>query len=130
MTKNAEAQPARSINHEAAFKVGNKILEKWGCSATQKWTILGIPKSSFYRYQKNASTITLNSEQFERLSYIANIHHALRMLFSKNENAYGFMSMVNYNPYFNGKTPLSIISTGRFSSLYEVCKRIRGMINV
>ena len=35
--------------------------------------------------------------------------------------------MANHNPYFNGKTPLSLIATGSFGALYEVYKRIDAM---
>ncbi|MFT6905755.1 MAG: hypothetical protein ACJAS1_002413 [Oleiphilaceae bacterium] len=31
MTTVAEAQHTQSINHGAAFKMGNKILDKWEC---------------------------------------------------------------------------------------------------
>ena len=129
MTSLAEAQHARSINHGAAFKMCNNILDKWESSAAQKQAILGIPRSSFHRYQKDPSTVSLSSDQLERLSYIANIHQALRIVFSNPDNVYGFMGMINNNPYFNGRTPLSIISTGSFGSLYEVFKRIDSMRN-
>jgi uncharacterized protein (DUF2384 family) len=125
----AQAQHAPSIKHGVAFKMGNNILDKWGCSAAQKQAILGIPKSSFHRYQKDPDTVSLSADQLERLSYLANIHQALKLVFSNPDNAYGFMSMVNNNPYFNGKTPLSIISTGNFGALYEVFKRIDCMRN-
>lgn len=127
MTTRSEAQHAPNINHGAAFKMGNNILEKWGCSAAQKHAILGIPKSSFHRYQKDTSTVSLSSDQLERLSYLANIHQALRMVFSNPNNVYGFMGMTNNNSYFNGRTPLSIIGTGSFGGLYEVFKRIDSM---
>lgn len=123
----AEAQYAPRINHSAAFTMGNNILEKWGCTTAQKQAILGIPKSTFHRYQKDPSTASLSSDQLERLSYLANIHQALRIIFSNPDNVYGFMSMVNNNPYFNGKSPLSIISTGNFGALYEVFRRIDSM---
>lgn len=127
MTTLAESQYTPSINPAAAFKMGNNILEKWGCSTTEKQAILGMSKSSFHRYQKDASTVSLSSDQLERLSYLANIHQALRVVFSNPDNVYGFMSMVNNNPYFNNRTPLSLISTGNFGSLYEVFKRIDSM---
>ncbi|MCD8513250.1 MAG: hypothetical protein LRY63_07790 [Nitrincola sp.] len=42
-----------SISHVAAFKMGNSILNNWGCSAAQKHAILGILRSSFHRYLKD-----------------------------------------------------------------------------
>lgn len=123
----AETQTAPRIDAGAAFNVGNNILEKWGCSAAQKQAILGIPKSTFHRYLKQSDSVSLSGDQLERLSYLANIHQTLRILFSNPDNVYGFMGMVNNNPYFNGRTPLSIISTGKFGALYEVFKRIDSM---
>ena len=117
------------INPSVAFKVAFNILEKWGCTALQKQAILGIKKGSFNRYQKDLDTVSLSDDQLERISYITNIHQALRTVFSNPDNIYGFMSMKNNNPYFNGRTPLSIISTGKFGALYEVFKRVDGMRN-
>lgn len=118
-----------SINPGVAFKVGSNILEKWGCTAIQKQAIMGIKKGSFNRYQKDLDTVSLSDDQLERISYLTNIHQALRTVFSNPDNVYGFMSMNNNNPYFNGRTPLSIISTGQFGALYEVFKRIDSMRN-
>jgi hypothetical protein len=39
------------------------------------------------------------------------------------------MAMKNNNPYFNGNSPLALISTGKFGTLYEVFKRIDAMRN-
>ena len=120
---------ASSINDAAAFRLGNNILDKWGCSPTEKQAILGLSKSSFYRFLKNNSLATFSSDQLERISYVANIHQSLRIIFSNPDNVYGFMSMKNDNPYFNGKSPRSLISTGSFGALYEVFKRIDAMRN-
>jgi uncharacterized protein (DUF2384 family) len=119
---------APKINSSVAFKLGSNILEKWQCSASEKQAILGLTKSSYYRFQNNESA-TLSHDQLERISYIANIHQALKMVFSNPDNVYGFMTMKNENPYFNGNSPLSLISTGNFGTLYEVFKRIDAMRN-
>lgn len=127
MTTSIDAKNNLNINHDVAFNLGNDILEKWGCSPSQKQTILGIPKSAFDKYLKNAINITLKSEQLERLSYIANIHSALRTAFSNRDNVYKFMSMINYNPHFDGKTPLSLISSGDADALRQVFEHIESM---
>jgi uncharacterized protein (DUF2384 family) len=123
------ANKAPSINNGTAFRLGNNILEKWGCGSAEKQSILGLSKSSYYRFLKNNSHATFSNDQLERISYIANIHQALRLIFSNPDNVYGFMKMKNDNPYFNGNTPLSLISTGSFGTLYEVFKRIDAMRN-
>lgn len=128
MTVSKHRNTTPKINSSVAFKLGSNILEKWQCSASDKQAILGLTKSSYYRFQNNESA-TLSSDQLERISYIANIHQALKMIFSNPDNIYGFMAMKNNNPYFNGNSPLALISTGKFGTLYEVFKRIDAMRN-
>ncbi len=107
-----------------ALKAVLNILDKWGCTAEQKFTILGLSRTTFYRIAKAPEKASLSQDQIERISYILNIHQALRMTFSNTENIYGYMSMANNNPFFNGKSPLSIITSGGFAALYEAYKRI------
>ncbi|WP_298636770.1 MbcA/ParS/Xre antitoxin family protein [uncultured Umboniibacter sp.] len=118
------ARQRPTINPGKAFKLGNNILTKWGCSNTDKMAIMGLKKGTFFRYLKDESVVSLSGDQLERLSYLANIHQALRLVFSNPDNVYGFMSMENHNPFFNGRTPLSIISGGSFGALHDVYKRI------
>ena len=117
------------INASIAFRLGDNILEKWGCSSVEKQAILQLKKSSYHRYQKDNNSASLSSDQLERISYLANIHDSLRSVFSNPENVYSFMKMKNENAYFNGRTPLSIINSGNFGALYEVFKRIDAMRN-
>ena len=115
-----------------ALKVANTILSKWKCSKEQKVLLLGMKKSALYqklREAENKNPINLDRDQLDRVSYILNIHQALKMTFSNNENIYGFVNMPNKNPYFNGKTPLEIMSAGSLPSLYEVYNRIDALRN-
>ena len=111
----------------AAFKVVLNIVDKWQWTGAEKQAILAMSRSTLHRNIQNPQQAKLTSDQIERISYILNIHQALRIVFSNRENVYGFMRMANNNPYFNGKTPLSLIATGSFGALYEVYKRIDAM---
>ena len=117
-----------SKSDEAKAKIGLKavlnILDKWQCTPQQAQDILQVSKATYYKLKKDPSGVKLSHDQFERLSYILNIHSALRILFNNPDNCYGFMRMPNHNPYFNGQTPLSLIATGNFGTLYEVHQRI------
>lgn len=106
------------------LQVALNILDKWGCAPEQEWNILGMKRSTYYRYREGGGKPRLSRDQVERISYILNIHAALRVVFDNPENIYGFMSMANNNPFFNGRTALAVISTGNFGALYEVFKRI------
>ena len=100
------------------------ILDRWGCSAEQVQKILQISRPAYYKYRKNPQQASLTQDQLERLSYLLNIHSSLRTLFENPKNVYGFMALKNDNPFFNGKSPLEIISTGQFAALYETFRRI------
>jgi len=108
----------------AGFKAVTKILENWGCSQSDTLAILRIGRSSFYNFKKDPTKARLDDDQLERLSHILNMHAALRIVFDNPENVRGFMSMSNHNAYFEGRTPLEIIASGKFSDLYEVACRI------
>lgn len=112
---------SRSI---AGFKAAVQILENWGCNAQQAINILQIKKSSFYRYKSNVNSARLNNDQLTRVSYLLNIHQALKVIFSNPENINSFMSLPNHNAYFAGAKPLDIISGGNFADLHDVAMRI------
>ncbi len=109
------------------FKAADNILSSWGCTAQQSQNILKLSKSSYHKFKVAPETTKLNDEQFERVSYILNMHQALHIVFSTPANISGFMSMKNNNDYFAGRTPLEIIESGKLADLYEVARRIDGL---
>lgn len=115
MKNRAVSTATTAVGLKAVFS----ILSKWECSVQQQTRILGISKSSYYRYRRVASRPTLNSEQIKRLSLVLNIHAYLRTIFENPQNVYGFMRMPNENRLFNGQTPLVYISRGSFRSLKD-----------
>lgn len=106
-----------------SLRVAVNILRKWGMTTEQMTTILGVSSASINRV-KNKSVISLTRDQLERISYVLNIHAALKLVFDNPENTYNFVNMANHNPYFNGATPMSIMLNGSMASLYETHKRI------
>lgn len=106
------------------LKAAFTILEKWDCSPEQAQAILRLPRATFYKYRSHPESARLDKDQLTRISYLLNIHQALRIVFDNPENVYGFMAKRNHNPYFNGRTPLEIIEGGDFAALYETFKRI------
>ena len=124
----SNAQKLATVEKNNVSGVGLKtvfnILDRWGCSAEQVQKILQISRPAYYKYRKAPEQASLTHDQIERLSYLVNIHGCLRMIFENPKNVYGFMALKNDNPYFNGKSPLEIISTGQFAALYETFRRI------
>ena len=109
----------------AGLKAAVRILDKWRATGEQGEAILRVSHSTYARARRGDLTeIKLDSDQLTRISYLLNIHATLRMIFDNPENLYGFVNMVNQNPYFNGRTPLEIMGSGDFAALYETFKRI------
>jgi len=106
------------------LKVAMGILDKWECDSESQWKVLGLGRSTFFKRRNDTQGMRLSGDQVERISYILNIHAALRTLFDNPENVHGFMRMKNHNAFFNGATPLSLVEGGNFGSLYETHKRI------
>ncbi len=110
----------------AGLNAAVSILEKWRASTEQACGILRISRSTHSRAkQRDADwSVSLDSDQMHRISFVLNIHAALRLVFDNPENVYGFPSMKNDNEFFNGRTPLEIMGQGDMISLYETYRRI------
>ncbi|KZY33999.1 hypothetical protein A3754_19565 [Alcanivorax sp. HI0083] len=108
----------------AALRAVLKLLEHWQCSEKEKMALLGVGRSTLHKYQSQPDSARVSQDLLERLSYLLNIHQALRTLFGNKENVYGFVRMANHNAFFNGATPMSIMGSGRVASLYEVHRQL------
>ncbi len=110
----------------AGLRAALNILDKWQASAEQACRVLRISRSTYTRARQNDSewTVGLDADQMQRISFVLNIHAALRLVFDNPENVYGFVSMANRNEFFNGRAPLDIIAQGDMISLYETFRRI------
>ncbi|MBB3140975.1 antitoxin Xre-like helix-turn-helix domain-containing protein [Halomonas organivorans] len=107
------------------LKTAVRILDRWGASGDQVEAILRISHSTCARARNGSlETIKLDRDQLARISYVLNIHAALRIVFDNPENLYGFMGMANHNAFFAGRAPLEILGSGNFAALYETFKHI------
>lgn len=108
----------------SGLKAAFNILDKWRCTAEQAQAILRLPKATYYKYRNDPESARLDRDQLARISYLLNMHQALRIVFENPENVYGFMRKRNHNPYFHGRAPLEVIGNGDFAALYETFRRI------
>lgn len=125
--KKSELANTSTAQAGTALKAVFNILDRWNCSNEQQRALLQLPRSSYYKLRSNLEGAKLNADQVERISYLLNIHAALRLIFENPENVYGYMGMQNDNPPFNGKAPLELLGTGRFGPLYETFKHVDAM---
>ncbi|MDE1164721.1 MAG: hypothetical protein PW845_04880 [Pseudomonas sp.] len=103
-----------------------RILDRWQATSEQACKVLRISRSTYTRAKQAdaAWSVGLDLDQMQRISFVLNIHAALRTVFDNPENVYGFPSMANRNEFFNGRKPLEIIAQGDMVSLYETFRRI------
>ncbi|CAK3543177.1 antitoxin Xre/MbcA/ParS toxin-binding domain-containing protein [Vibrio crassostreae] len=105
------------------LKISLEILKRWGVNDSQAILILNISSAELVQLP----SCKVSSEQLVRTSYILNIHAALRTLFNNPSNVYGFMTMKNHNPFFDGKTPLSFIASGELAALEQVAEHLTAL---
>lgn len=124
MTVAVNAQELSKDQCAAGLRAAVAILDKWHASSDQACRILRISRSTYTRAKQRDLVIGLDADQMQRISFVLNIHAALRLVFDNPENLYGFPAMANDNDFFNGRSPLDIMSQGDMTSLYETFRRI------
>ena len=102
------------------------ILDKWGATGEQGEAILRVSHSTYARAKRKdgLASINLDRDQLTRVSFVLNIHAALRTIFDNPDNLYGFMQMPNDNPFFLGRSPLEVMGSGDIVAVYETFRRI------
>lgn len=126
MTVVAQAHAFSKDQCVAGLRAAVGILEKWQATSEQACRILRISRSTYTRARQRDPdwAVALDADQMQRISFVLNIHAALRLVFDNPENVYGFPSMANDNEFFNGRSPLEIMAQGDMISLYETFRRI------
>jgi hypothetical protein len=120
----ASPQPIDDNARHAALRAVLNLLDHWQCSEKEKMALLGVGRSTLHKYQAQPDSARVSQDLLERLSYLLNIHQALRTLFGNRENVYGFVRMANHNPFFNGTTPMDVMTGGTVAGLYEVHRQL------
>ena len=124
-----DIQKVTAEKHQSTvgLRTAMTIMERWEASREQMARILRVSASTLARAKAGNGTITLDSDQLDRVSYVLNIHATLRLVFDNPDNVYGFVKLANHNAFFNGRKPLDIMAEGSFASLYETYRRIDGL---
>jgi hypothetical protein len=105
-----------------ALKTVLNILEKWQCSAEEKYTLLGVPRSTYFKYLQSPTHANIDVNLLERLSYILNIHGALRILFNNPDSVYSWIRKPNKAPLFNDYSALDKMLSGKIADLSDVSR--------
>ncbi|MDH5325569.1 MAG: MbcA/ParS/Xre antitoxin family protein [Gammaproteobacteria bacterium] len=115
----------------AALRTFFNILEQWQLSPAEGQSLLGVPESTYFRWKKQPNSANVDSDKLERMSYIFGIYKALRLLYSDEGIADGWLCRNNENPLFNGQKPLQRLLSGQVADLYVIRQHLdarRGMV--
>ncbi|SDS23274.1 Protein of unknown function [Halopseudomonas xinjiangensis] len=120
------AAPEIKSTAAAGLRTAVTILDKWGATGEQGEAILRVSHSTYARAKRKdgLQSINLDRDQLTRVSFVLNMHAALRVVFDNPENLYGFMRMPNHNAFFYGRSPLEVMGSGDFVAVYETFRRI------
>ncbi|MBV6750161.1 hypothetical protein KV580_07615 [Pseudomonas chlororaphis] len=126
MTVTSPAPGLTKAHGVTGLRAAVSVLEKWQASSDQACRILRISRSTYTRAKQRDPewSVGLDADQMQRISFVLNIHAALRGIFDNPENVYGFPALANDNEFFNGRAPLDIMAQGDMISLYETFRRI------
>ena len=96
------------------------ILAQWQCTPNQALAILKLdPDLPFPE--------VLSDEQCERVTFVLNIHSDLDTVFDDPDDIYGYMARPHDDPYYNGQSPLELISSGDLTVFGRICWHIDAM---
>ncbi|RAU45416.1 MULTISPECIES: antitoxin Xre-like helix-turn-helix domain-containing protein [unclassified Pseudomonas] len=126
MTAALTTQALSRTQGVVGLRAALRVLDKWKASSEQACRVLRISRSTYTRARQDDAgwSVTLDLDQLHRVSFVLNIHAALRTLFDNPDNVYGFPAMANHNEFFNGRSPLEVMAQGDMTSLYETFRRI------
>lgn len=103
-----------------ALRTFFRIAERWGLSATEQMTLLGLGSRSTYFKWKKDGTDNLTRDTLERISYVFGIYKALGILLPDERAADGWVRRPNTAPPFNGKSALDRMLSGSVVDLHVV----------
>lgn len=111
---------AREDLGPATLRTWFQIAERWGLSADEQMTLLGIVSPSTYYKWRKAPPNRLSPDLLERISYLFGIYKALQILLPDKMIADGWLRRPNTNPLFGGRAPLERMLSGYVADLYVV----------
>ncbi len=123
----SSANPLNAIDSAkvstAALATFLNIVDAWGLSQTEAMTLLGYDdntRSTYFKWKREPTSVKLQKEKLERLSYVFGIYKALQVLLPNPTSADSWVKKPNTAPLFNGESALSRMLSGNVADLYEV----------
>lgn len=114
-----------------ALRTFNNITQHWQLTPEESARLLGTPVSTFYRWRRQPEKASMDQDKLERLSYVFGIFKALRLIYSDESVADGWLDRPNSNPLFGGEPPRRRLLHGQVADLFQIRQHLdarRGVI--
>lgn len=109
-----------------ALRTFSNIADRWGLSARDRYTLLGLPRSTYFKAARDPNTAHFSRDTLERISYVLGIYGALQVLLPRKEAADAWITRPNDDPLFKGHTPLETMLRGKVADLFIVRRYLDG----
>lgn len=109
-----------------ALRTFGRIAERWGLSPAERATLLGMPRSTFFKVMKDPERARLSRDQLERVSYVLGIYQALQILLPRRAAADAWLRHPNANVFFKGVRPIDVLMGGKVANLFAVRRYLDG----
>lgn len=109
-----------------ALRAFERIGDRWRLSQKERYTILGLPRSTYFTAKKNAGPARLSRDTLERISYVLGIYSALKILLPRREAADAWVRTPNDNSLFKGHPPIEMMLGGKVGDLFVVRRYLDG----
>ena len=103
-----------------ALRTFFRIAKLWSLSVEEQMTLLGVTaRSTFFKWKKDPNVV-LPKDTLERISYIAGVYKALRILLPDDKAADEWVKQPNAAPLFSGRSALDQMMSGQVVDLFLV----------
>ncbi|VCU68500.1 hypothetical protein PIGHUM_00551 [Pigmentiphaga humi] len=105
---------------DAALRTFLRIAQAWQLDSDETATLLGVARSTLFRWKDGRAPAPLPRDTLERLSLVFGIYKALQVLLPVPERADAWLRKPNDAPPFGGRPALDRMLSGMTSDLYVV----------
>jgi len=104
---------ARQLQITAGLKLFFSVADLWQLSTEDQMALLGnMKKSRFFDLKKNPGAANLTDDELDRLSFIANIHSSLAIMFNEENQRRFLKTPQDELGDLPGEAPIDIMLSG------------------
>lgn len=102
----------------AGFRAFLTLADRWQITVDERFTLLGITRSTYYRWLEKGTPDHLPPDRLKRLSFVLGIARNLREIYGTDAMVDTWMRTPRPNePIFEGRSPIAFLCNGDLFTL-------------